>query len=43
MDAQHDAACQDNSALFLDIDGTLLDLARTPDAVVVPDDLRAAW
>ena len=31
-----------NTALFLDIDGTLLDLARTPDAVVVPDDLRQA-
>jgi trehalose 6-phosphate phosphatase len=29
-----------SSALFLDIDGTLLDLARTPDAVVVPDELR---
>lgn len=29
-----------NSALFLDIDGTLLDLASTPDAVVVPSDLR---
>lgn len=29
-----------NSALFLDIDGTLLDIARTPDAVVVPDELK---
>jgi trehalose 6-phosphate phosphatase len=28
-----------NSALFLDIDGTVLDMARTPDAVVVPKDL----
>jgi trehalose 6-phosphate phosphatase len=31
-----------NSALFLDIDGTLLDMARVPDAVVVPADLRIA-
>ena len=31
-----------NSALFLDIDGTLLDIARTPDAAVVPPDLRQA-
>jgi trehalose 6-phosphate phosphatase len=31
-----------NSALFLDIDGTLLDMARTPEAVTVPDGLRAA-
>jgi len=29
-----------NSALFLDIDGTLLDMARTPEAVVVPAELR---
>src|SRR6185312_14940868 len=27
------------SALLLDLDGTLLDLAPTPDAVVVPDGL----
>jgi trehalose 6-phosphate phosphatase len=28
------------SALFLDVDGTLLDLARTPDMVIVPRGLR---
>ncbi len=30
----------DDWALFLDVDGCLLDLADTPDAVVVPDGLR---
>jgi trehalose 6-phosphate phosphatase len=31
-----------NTALFLDIDGTLLDLARTPDRVKVPHELMEA-
>ena len=34
------AQCQ-RTALFLDVDGTLLELARTPDTVVVTDALRA--
>lgn len=32
----------DNTALLLDIDGTLLDMARTPDSVKVPQDLVRA-
>src|SRR5262249_15933629 len=31
-----------HTALFLDIDGTLLELARTPEAVIVPHGLFAA-
>lgn len=31
----------DKYALFFDIDGTLIDLAPTPDAIFIPDDLAA--
>ncbi len=39
----HDAAIRtpDTIALFLDVDGTLIEFASRPDAVVVPDDLPA--
>ncbi len=36
------AALSERAALFLDLDGTLLDFAPTPDAVVVPPGLCAA-
>jgi trehalose 6-phosphate phosphatase len=32
----------DNNAVFLDIDGTLLDIAPKPEAVVIPDGLNEA-
>ena len=35
-------ALPSNAALLLDLDGTLIDIASTPDAVVVPPDLRTS-
>lgn len=35
------AGLLDGAALFLDFDGTLVDLAATPDGIVVPDALKA--
>lgn len=39
-DLQNDFIAERKLALFLDFDGTLVDIATTPDAVVVPDSLK---
>ena len=33
----------ERAALFLDVDGALLDIAATPDGVTTPDGLRAIF